>query len=130
MVWFDRNKTLNELERFPNKPHFDSSLVRKCLDLRDKKLKDFNAGDLRIMIGQKESLEYLIPMALEVLSENPFIQGDLYFGDLLEQIMNVAKEFWVQNKNLNYELDEIIVEVKSFIEGIFPVINAYKPPYG
>ncbi|WP_170885617.1 contact-dependent growth inhibition system immunity protein [Bacillus alkalicellulosilyticus] len=66
--------------------------MRKCLELRNKKLSDLNAEDLRIMIGQNISLNYLIPIALEVLANNPFAEANLYIGDLLEQVLRVETD--------------------------------------
>lgn len=127
--YFILERTLNELENYPNTPHYESNLAKRCLELRNKKLKFFSAGDLRIMIGQKESLEYLIPMALEVLAENPFIDSELYYGDLLQQVLSVHKDFWDKNQDLYYELDEIIINVKTFIGDFLPIINKYQSPY-
>lgn len=129
MVDFDINNSLEELEGIPFEvTDFQSSLTLKCQGLRSKKLKDFTIEELRVMIGQSISLNYLIPLALETLAQNPFIGGDFYKGDLLEQILRIDKDFWNQNETLLYELTEIIISVKSTIESLSPLIKDYELP--
>lgn len=80
-----RQKTLNELEGFvPSPPTYPSALVNTCHRLRAKPIGQFSAEDLRIMIGQKIGLAFLIPLALERLEADPWVAGDLYPGDLLK----------------------------------------------
>ena len=127
MVSFDTNKTLNDIEKYTlDDTDKRSNLVKRCVELRDKKLIDFNTEDLRVMIGQNISLNYLIPLALDVLVNNPFAEGDLYIGDLLEQVLRVDNHFWSENKNLRYELDEIIVNVQSVFDTLLPMIKEYQ----
>jgi hypothetical protein len=64
-----RQKTLENLENdYWGNPNYDSYLVRRCHELRKIPLENFSVEDLRIMIGQQISLDYLIPLALEVLT--------------------------------------------------------------
>jgi CDI immunity proteins len=85
-----RNKTLQELEEQDwGEPPFPSYLVRTCHALRRKPLRDFTVEDLRIMIGQNFSLNYLIPLAIEQLRRDPLVAGDYYPGDLLGAVLNL-----------------------------------------
>lgn len=84
---FDRNKTLEELEGEEwGCPEYNSHLSITCYDLRKKPISSFDSENLRIMIGQKLSLDYLIPLALEILEDNIFSEGDYYSGDLLDSL--------------------------------------------
>jgi hypothetical protein len=128
-VNFDLNKSLDELEGLSfNESEVQSNLIIKCQSLRKTKLKDYTIGDLRLMIGQQIGLEYLVPLALETLAINPFVEGDLYNGDLLEKVLRIDKQFWNQNEDLLFELNEIISDVKSTIETIAPLIKCYESP--
>ena len=72
---FDRNKTLEELDGEEwEYPEFSSHLVSTCNELRKKRLSSFEVEDLRIMIGQNLSLEFLVPLALETLQDNIFFR--------------------------------------------------------
>jgi len=128
MLNYDLNKTLEELEGGTwGKPEYTSNLVIKCHELRNKPLKDFDVEDLRIMIGQGFSLAYLVPIALSILADNPFVGGDFYKGDLLAHILNIRQEFWDANPELYYELNSIVIDVKSTIDTLLPLVNSYKP---
>jgi hypothetical protein len=97
----DERKTLDELENTEwGEPTYNSYLVRTCHALRKKLLVQFTAGDLRLMIGQNISLQFLIPKALEVLAANPFVEGDYYPGDLLAVVMRSDAEFWTSESAL------------------------------
>ena len=97
----DLGKTLTELENDDwGEPNYDSHLVTTCHALRTKPLKDFDAENLRIMIGQDISLEFLIPVALEMLSKDPLAEGDFYQGDLLAAVMNIKAAYWKDNPTL------------------------------
>lgn len=130
MINYDLTKTLEELEReIWGEPQFHSNLVKRCHELQRKPLRDFSVADLGIMIGQKFSLNYLVPIALTFLKENPFAEGDFYKGDLLECVLKIEQSFWDKNPEMYYELDSIIIDVKPTIESLLPLVNSYKPPY-
>lgn len=88
-------KSLESLEKDNwGEPEYDSHLVTTCHRLRKKQLKDFETEDLRIMIGQNFSLKYLIPLALNKLTENILADGDFYEGDLLEVVLKSDRAYW------------------------------------
>ncbi len=95
MFGFDTHRTLQELEGEGWGPsEWESRLVLRCTALRHKPLKDFTAGDLRLMIGQRISLPYLVPLALDLLLSNPYVEGDLYPGDILTSVLNIESSWW------------------------------------
>lgn len=111
---FDRKKTLEELEKDVwGKPPFSSHLVTACYALRKKPLKDFTIEDLRIKIGQNDSLKYLVPLAIEALQENPFTDGDYYEGDLLGSVLSVKKEFWQEYPHFYKTVEEILQSAEN-----------------
>lgn len=111
---FDRARTLQDLEQSDwGEPPFPSSLVRTCHALRRKPLDQFTTEDLRIMIGQAIGLPYLVPMAIEMLGENPLVSGDFYPGDLLKNVLQVKPEFWREHKELWGKVEAIVAEVES-----------------
>jgi hypothetical protein len=104
-----KQKTLENLEKEVWRQFdSDSRLVRRTKELRKIQLSSFTIEDLRLMIGQRFSLDYLIPLALETLNEDLFAEGDLYKGDLLKSVLSIGTEFWDNNKNYWTELNELI----------------------
>ncbi len=115
-----RQKTLENLEKdYWDNPDYDSHLVRRCHELRKLTLDNFTTEDLRIMIGQQISLDYLIPLALEVLTVDLFAEGDFFEGDLLKNVLSIKTDFWDSNKNYWLTLDNLIQDRRS-------EINAHK----
>jgi hypothetical protein len=94
----DLDKTLDQLEGIEwGEPTFNSHLVINCCRLRRVPLKDFTVEDLRLMIGQAISPEYLVPLALGQLELDPMVSGDYYDGDLLESVQRLPSGFWEQH---------------------------------
>jgi CDI immunity proteins len=111
-----RQKTLENLEKdFWGNPEYDSHLVTRCHELRKLSLDNFTTEDLRIMIGQEIGLDYLIPLALEVLTIDLFSEGDFYEGDLLKNVLIVKTEFWNNNKDYWATLNDLIKDRRSEI---------------
>jgi len=103
------NKNLLQLENIDlQEPNFNSYIVTKSYELIQKKLKDFTIEDLRIMINQNISLKYLIPLALEKLQNNLFVDGDLYSGDLLNSVVSIDNKYWNNNENYLINLQTLI----------------------
>lgn len=92
---FDKSKTLDELDPPAwSKPAFDSYLLGTCYRLRKKPVGAFTVEDLRIMIGQRIGLRWLVPLALDVLEREPLAQGDFYPGDLLTNVLKLDEVLW------------------------------------
>jgi hypothetical protein len=85
-----------------------TNLIRRVTSLRKVPLNEFTTEDLRLMIGQDVSLDYLIPVALELLEEYAFIEGDFYEGDLLIGVTRIDSQFWVDNPEYKNRIDQII----------------------
>ena len=106
-----RQKSLESLEKktWPALSSDEGSyLIKTCNSLRRKQLQDFTIEDLRIMIGQEIGLYFLIPLAIETLTDNLFAEGDMYEGDLLKNVLDLDTKFWDDNKNYWQQLNEII----------------------
>ncbi|WP_430968303.1 contact-dependent growth inhibition system immunity protein [Spongiimicrobium sp. 2-473A-2-J] len=90
-----KHKTLEALERsYWEVPTFKSHLVQTCHALRKKQLKDFDVEDLRLMIGQNEGLDYLIPLAIAELGRDILSEGNLFEGDLLLNVLKSDEVYW------------------------------------
>lgn len=128
MKSIDLAKTLDELEAVDwGEPTFPSGLFIECHRLRKVPLEEFTTGDLRIMIGQKISLEYLVPIALKELSNDPFLMGNRYRGDLLVNVLNVPNTFWEQYQHLYWELNDVLTEIENFKDTLDEEIMPHLP---
>ena len=96
--WKQKSLEVLENKSWGDSSDKDTKLVKRCIALSKLPLDTFTAGDLRIMIGQKFNLFHLIPLAIEKLEEDLFVDGDFYEGDLLENVLKVETKFWNENE--------------------------------
>jgi hypothetical protein len=50
------------------------------------------------MIGQQVALSLLVPRAIVVLESDPMAEGDLYPGDLLDVVLRIDRQYWLENR--------------------------------
>jgi hypothetical protein len=113
---FDRSRSLQELEGVDwGEPTYQSSLVTTCHGLRRKPLNRFTEEDLRIMIGQKISLPYLIPLAVERLEDDPLVEARFFRGDLLAVVLRIEEPFWADHPDWFRRLCKIINSVRIML---------------
>ena len=88
-------KTLTQLENDDwGPPKYDSHLVTTIHQLRYQPLSAFTVENLRIIIGQKVGLKFLVPLAIERLADDPLCEGDYFPGDLLNAVLRIDRSYW------------------------------------
>jgi len=100
------------------KPDFDSNLAKECHRLWSVPISELSVENLRMLIGQKIGLEYLVPFALDILAKNPLAEGSMYKGDLLANIAAIPESFWQKHPELNNQVVEIKNELEIIIDTI------------
>ena len=88
----------------------DSNVVRKSYELYYKKIDEFTDEDLRFAIGQQWNLKYIIPLAIDILRDNPFAEGDFYPGSLLENVLKSDRNYWKGHPNERKAIEEIFLK--------------------
>ena len=122
----DTNKSLSQLLGALAKDTTDSSaLATTCRSLYEKPLKDFTVENLRVMIGQGIGPEFLIPLAVERLRENPFVEGDYYPGDLLAAVMRVESSFWQTHQDSYWAVSEIVGGLPPLLNDLLEAIRQF-----
>ncbi|MFD0341140.1 contact-dependent growth inhibition system immunity protein [Streptomyces sp. NPDC127117] len=106
----NRDRSLEELERtrWPAPSTDDTRLVATAHALRRRPIGELTVEDMRLLIGQDIGLPYLLPLALEVLRENPMAEGDMHEGDLLSAVLTRNPSVWDELSELGRELRVII----------------------
>ena len=89
-------KSLSEIEDddWGDPPQGATALVARVHALRHAPIGTLSPGDLRILIGQGIGLAWVVPLALDLLENDPCVEGDLYPGDLHAAVAGVAPEHW------------------------------------
>lgn len=109
----DVSKTLEELDgQSWGEPECQSHLVLECHRLRRVPLREFTPANLRIMIGQNIGLEFLAPLALQLLADDPLLDAELYAGDLLSATLQSDSVFWSAHPDLRTTLGSIAESAK------------------
>ena len=124
----DEQRTLNELDPPawpPPSEDYPTNLVRRCYELRQTPLANFDVEDLRFMIGQQISLRHLIPRAISILEANPLAEGNMYPGDLLSALLRADKAYWHANVGQWQEVEAIASGLVSAYEALRDSIEAF-----
>jgi hypothetical protein len=111
---------LQKMGDFASKPGPTTHLVRRCDELLSVPLNEYTIDDLRIMIGQQIGLPYLILLALEILENDLFAEGDFFPGDLVKNVLSIDVDFWKKNTCMQEQLKILISNRKTELtsEGI------------
>ncbi len=124
-------KTLEDLEGVVwDEPGSTSYLVTTCYALRRKPLGDFTVEDLRIMIGQEIGLPYLLPLALDMLEQDPWVEGDYYPGDLLASVLRIERGFWEQTPQLWARLQTLVARMEDIPQNMRKSIASFRTQEG
>lgn len=90
-----QDKSIEELENdFWEDSNFGSYVVQTSQRARKKPLSQLSKEEVRLLIGQKIGLRYLIPVALSILREDPLVETRYFEGDLLLQLLRLSEEDW------------------------------------
>ena len=122
----DTTKSLEELENdyWEERDTYETSLVETIYRIRKKPLRQLKPGEIRYFIGQNMGNDYIVPLALHLLEENPYILGTYYEGDLLHDVLHVEIEFWKENTELLRRLSGIMTHFNTnFTEEIEDLIS-------
>ncbi|MFJ3235827.1 contact-dependent growth inhibition system immunity protein [Streptomyces sp. NPDC086787] len=109
----NRDCSLEELERdrWPAPSADDTRLVATALALRRRPIGELTVEDMRLLIGQDIGLPHLLPLALEVLRDNPMAEGHMYEGDLLSAVLTRNPSVWAECSELSRELRVIVLKL-------------------
>ncbi|WP_328436000.1 contact-dependent growth inhibition system immunity protein [Streptomyces sp. NBC_00425] len=86
--------------------------------LRCRPIGELTVEDMRLLIGQDVGLAYLLPLALEVLRDDPMAEGDMYEGDLLAAVLTRSPAVWNEWSELGRELGVIVSELTDLPQSL------------
>ena len=102
-------KSLNEIYGWePMEPESDTYVLRTAARALRLPLGDLSAEEIRLLIGQKTGLKYVLPLAVAILKKNPMIQTCYYPGDLLAVCKQLAPSDWNMNPAEQRAFQEIV----------------------
>ena len=127
----DHSKSLQELENdnWGEPADAPTGLIRRCLTLRRVPIGELSAEDCRLLLGQKMSPLFLVPIALHFLDDFPIIESEPVPTALLETLLNLPSEFWERHQDLWMEVCGITGRVRGLhdeIERIIPQMARFE----
>ncbi len=114
-------KTLTQLEKndWGSIPDEAPPSIKKCFVLRNKQLGELSLADIRLLIGQGIGLDYLMPIAVDQLRNNPLAHCDHYPGDLLANVLRAGHDFYQKNPDVFKDVESIFNDsVPSAMKGL------------
>ena len=106
----DINKSIEELENdYWGELTFDSYIITTCHKARQKPIKSLSNEEIRCLIGQKIGLRFLLPIAVNILKNEPLIDITYFEGDLLLTLLRLDTSDWEDNQN-ELQLFNIVIQ--------------------
>ena len=124
----DRTRTIEELEAEAwGEPDTFSCVAVACHRLRKVPLEELSLEEIRILVEQGVGLPFVLPLALELLEDDPLAEGDLHRGDLLATVVAVKPEIWQENEALLHRLTAVVERAEEVRETLAEkVLPAYE----
>jgi glycine betaine/choline ABC-type transport system substrate-binding protein len=120
-----RQKSIENLEKdnWGEVPLDDSGIVQRLYRLRKVPLEQLSADDIRFMIIQETGLSFLLTLALELLQDDLYVEGNYYAGDLLAAVLQIKPEHWKGNKELWIEIEKLLKDRLDEIRDFRPRLD-------
>lgn len=110
------SKSIEELEKdkWEKLNDYPSTMVEKCHELRRIQMSDLSNEQLRFSLSQDVGIKHTVPLIIEKLIKDKFIECDFYPGDLLVAVFRKLNVDW---GTANFLKDEITFFVRqTFLE--------------
>ena len=89
---------------------------QEVLRLRHKPLEAMAVNDLRLLINYGVGLPYTVPLAIEWLRRDPFVEGYHYPGDLLSVVFRTSAEFYTEHPDCWSQVLDIAKEAQATLD--------------
>ncbi|MFG2279597.1 contact-dependent growth inhibition system immunity protein [Streptomyces asoensis] len=126
-VSIDRSRSLEELERdrWPAPPPDATRLIATAHALRSRPVGTLTVEDLRLLIRQDIGLAMLLPLAVEVLRDDPLAEGHMGEGDLLRAVLTRTSATWSAYPELAKQLTDIVSGLSDLPPDLRSVVERF-----
>jgi hypothetical protein len=112
----DESKSIEELENdYWSTTEFPTPLVEKCYTCRTIPINELSVEQIRLLLGQKIGIKFLLHKAIQFLQEDILSEGDFYPGDLLVCVLCLDLNDWKDNAKLRTQFERLLSEKESEI---------------
>lgn len=99
--------TINQLEGLTERPAGLSVQGALARDLRNAPLARLTVADLRVLLLEGEGLAHVVPLALDIVTDDPDASSGAFRGDLLAAVERVPSGFWLTHPDLRRRVEKI-----------------------
>ncbi|MGW2913918.1 contact-dependent growth inhibition system immunity protein [Streptomyces asoensis] len=126
-VTIDLSRSLAELERdrWPAPPPDATRLTATAHALRSRPVGTLTVEDLRLLIRQDIGLAVLLPLAVEVLRDDPLAEGHMGEGDLLRAVLTRTSAIWSAYPELAKQLTDIVSGLSDLPPDLRSVVERF-----
>jgi hypothetical protein len=110
-----RKKTLENLENdYWGEAAYDSFLVKRTHEIRKLPLLELTNDDIAMMLRQKFSPDYIVPLAIDKLRIDILSYGENgNEGAIMEAVLKLPSDFWRLNIDYWKIIKELLVENRT-----------------
>ena len=91
-------------------PRLNSYVARTASRASKKPIGELTAEEIRLLIGQRIGVKFLLHRAVLILEKDPLIETAHFEGDLMKTLLELEPEAWSENE-LDYSLFRSIVSL-------------------
>ena len=111
---FDQSKSIEELSEYCwFAPEYESNIVVTSHALRRKKLADLSLEDIRMGLFQQVGVTYLVPMALEIVEQDPFAESFNFPAEIVLALLLIPHDYWQAHLDVGDRLHDVFKRVEQ-----------------
>lgn len=85
-----------------------TSMMRRVYAARRLPAGELDVEQLRLLLGQHEGAELLVPVVLPRLAVDPLLEGDHYPGDVLAAVLRLPTDHWLRHPDQATALRDVL----------------------
>lgn len=99
----------------------EDRIAMELYNLYNLPIMQYSISDVAFLLRQDLLMEYVVPIAIDVLKRNPFIMTDYFRGDLLSDLLSTKNDikYW---KSHEYEL-KMVFNINEMVKRQFNVFD-------
>lgn len=119
--------TLEQLENdFWPDLEVQTGLVETCHRLRKTSVDALSSGDIRILLGQQIGVPHLVPIAIEMLDNDPMLNATFYSGDLLTTVLRANRNRYRDVPEIRAKLVSIALRARWAVNESMEIPNSLR----
>lgn len=113
---FDIHRSLLELDPETWQPDaLEADIWPVAQRIASRPVRKLSPADLEWLLSNQLCLRYAVPLAMDRLAQDPFLQAARHSGDLLTAVLEVDSRFWLDNYEWWLEMAGILEQALRLV---------------